>query len=237
MKNKEKEETMTKKYYMILDTETTSNAQTVYDIAYTIVDRKGNIVEQANYLVKEIIEHPFLKGILQRDKFSSKKYREIYADLYTHKKIVLPFLTIRQNIRRAIREYNCPVMAYNVAFDYEALTNMAQDLGKQSFFTKTTQIWDLQNIALHTLCNSCLYTVFCDENKFLTDKGNRKCSAEIVYRYITNNLDFEEAHTALADTEIEAEIFIACVNRRKKMHTELTGQIFRHPVWKKRCKK
>ena len=150
---------------------------------------------------------------------------------------MLPFLKIRQNIRRAIREYNCPVIAYNVAFDYEALTNMAQDLGKQSFFTKTTQIWDLQNIALYTLCNSCLYTVFCDKNNFVTDKGNRKCSAEIVYRYITRNLDFEEAHTALADTEIEAEIFIACVNRRKKMHTELTGQIFRHPIWKERCKK
>jgi len=227
-----------KKYYMILDTETTSNAKTVYDIAYTIIDRKGNIIEQANYLVKEIIEHPFLLGILKRDKFSSRKYRETYAERYANeKKIVLPFLKIRQNIRRAIRNYNCPVIAYNVAFDYEALTNMAKDLGKQSFFTKTTQIWDLQNIALYILCNSCLYTVFCDENNFVTDKGNRKCSAEIVYRYITRNLEFEEAHTALADTEIEAEIFIACVNRRKKMHTELTGQIFRHPIWKERCKK
>ena len=228
---------MTKKYYMILDTETTSNAKMVYDIAYTIIDRKGNIIEQANYLVKEITEHPFLKGILQRDKFSSRKYRETYADLYTNKKMVLPFLTIRQNIRRAIREYNCPVVAYNMAFDYEALTNMAQDLGKKSFFTKNTQIWDLQNIALHTLCDSCLYTVFCDENKFFTDSGNRKCSAEVVYRYITNDVQFEEAHTALADTEIEAEIFIACVNRRKKMHTEFCGQIFRHPIWKARCKR
>lgn len=234
--NKEKEETVTKKYYMILDTETTSNAKMVYDIAYTIIDRKGNIIEQANYLVKEIIEHPFLKGILQRDKFSSRKYRETYADLYTNKKMVLSFLTIRQNIRRAIREYNCPVVAYNMAFDYEALTNMAQDLGKKSFFTKTTQIWDLWNISLYILCNSRNYVKFCDENNYHSEKGHRKSSAEIVYRYITSNLKFEEAHTALADTEIEAAILIACLKRRKKLHTDYVGQAFRHPVWVARCK-
>ena len=226
-----------KKYYMILDTETTSNAKMVYDIAYTIIDRKGNIIEQANYLVKEIIEHPFLLGILQRDKFSARKYRETYATLYNEKKMVLPFLTVRQNIRRAIRKYNCPVIAYNMEFDYTALTDMAKDLGKKSFFTNNTQIWDLQTMALHTLCDSCLYSVFCDKHKLFTDSGNRKCSAESIYCYITNNPRFKEAHTALADTEIEAEIFIACVKRHKKMHTEFCGQIFRHPIWKKRCKK
>ena len=225
-----------KKYYMILDTETTSNAQTVYDIGYTIIDRKGSIIEQANYLVKEIIEHPFLRGILQRDKFSARKYRETYAALYNEKKMVLPFLTIRQNIRRAIRNYDCVVVAYNAKFDFQALTNMAQDLGKDSFFTKKTQIWDLWNIALHTLCDSRNYTRFCDAHEFVTDKGHRKSSAEVVYRYLTNNLAFEEAHTALADTEIEAAILLACLKRHKKLHTNYVGSVTRHPIWKTRCK-
>ena len=227
----------TKKHYMILDTETTSNAKIVYDIGYTIIDRKGNIVEQANYLVKEIIENPFLRGILQRDKFSSRKYREFYATRYENeKKIVIPFLTIRQNLRRAIRKYNCVVVAFNAKFDFEAVTDMAQDLGKKSFFTKKTQIWDLWNISLHILCNSRNYVKFCDENNFVNEKGNRKSSAEVIYRYITNNLEFEEAHTALADTEIEAAILLACLKRRKKLHTNYVGQVFRHPVWRERCK-
>jgi DNA polymerase III epsilon subunit-like protein len=235
-KPRERGKMSNKKFYMVLDTETTTEAKTVYDVAYTIIDRKGNIIEQANYLVKEITEHPFLKGILQRDKFSSRKYRETYADLYTNKKMVLPFLTIRQNIRRAIREYNCPVVAYNMAFDYEALTNMAQDLGKKSFFTAETQIWDLWNIALYTLCDSKNYVKFCDEHHFVNERGNRQTTAESVYRYITKDINFEEAHTALADTEIEAEILLACFKRHKKMHTDLVSFCPRHPVWKNRCK-
>lgn len=226
-----------KKYYMILDTETTSNAKTVYDIAYTIIDRKGNIVEQANYLVKEIIEHPFLRGILQRDKFSSRKYRETYAMRYENeKKIVLPFLAIRQKLRKAVRTYNCPVVAYNAKFDFEALTNMAHDLGKKYFFTKETEIWDLWNISLHILCDSRNYVKFCDANEYHSEKGHRKSSAEIVYRYITHNLEFEEAHTALADTEIEATILTACLKRHKKLYTDYVGQAFRHPVWAARCR-
>ena len=225
-----------KKYYMVLDTETTSNAQTVYDIAYTIVDRKGNIIEQANYLVKEIIEHPFLRGILQRDKFSATKYRNTYAEMYTQKNIVKPFLEIRRAIRAAVRKYNCPVIAYNINFDYKALTNMAQDLGKKSFFTAETQIWDLWNIALYTLCDSKNYVKFCDEHHFVNERGNRQTTAESVYRYITKNINFEEAHTALADTEIEAKILLACLKRHKKMHTDLVGFCPRHPVWKNRCK-
>lgn len=226
----------TKKYYMILDTETTSNAKMVYDIAYTIIDRKGNIIKQANYLVKEMVKHPFLRGIMARDKFSSHKYHEMYQVWYNDRTKVRDFLTIRRNIRRDIRDYNCVVVAYNAKFDFEALTDMAQDLGKKSFFTKKTQIWDLWNISLHILCNSRNYVKFCDENNFVNEKGNRKSSAEVVYRYITNNLEFEEAHTALADTEIEAAILFACLKRRKKLHTDYVGQVFRHPVWRERCK-
>ena len=225
-----------KKHYMILDTETTSNAKMVYDIAYTIIDRKGNTVKQANFLVKEMTEHPFLIGILSRDKFSARKYRDYYASRYTDRTLVRPFLEIRRNIRKAIRDYNCVVVAYNAAFDFEALENMAHDLGKKSFFTSSTEVWDLWNITLHTICNSRNYTKFCDSHDFVSDKGNRKSSAEVVYRYITQEIDFREAHTALADTEIEAAILLACLKRHKKLHTDFVGQVFRHPIWIARCK-
>ncbi len=235
---RERENMSRKKYYMILDTETSSDARVVYDIAYTIIDRKGNIVEQANYLVKEWMEHPFLTCILANDKYSARKYEQFYAERYANeKKMVLPFLEIRRRIRKAVREWDCIVMAYNVEFDYTALNRMADALGKKSFFTKSTEIWDLQRIALYILCDSNRYTRFCDEHKIFTDNGNRQCGAEAVYRYITKDAEFKEAHTALADTEIEAEIFIACVNRRKKLHTEFVGQVFRHHIWKARCKR
>ena len=235
--DRERENMTRKKYYMVLDTETTSNAKTVFDIAYTIIDRQGNIIEQNNYLVKEIIDNPFLRGILQRDRFSACKYKNFYQELYKNKNLVKPFLEIRRNIRRTVRKYNCTVVAYNASFDFTALNDMAKDLGKKSFFTKETPIWDLWNIALHTLCDSMNYVKFCDGNGFVNERGNRQTTAESVYRYVTKDTSFEEAHTALADTEIEAKILLACLKRHKKMHTEMVGAVYRHPVWKKRCKK
>jgi hypothetical protein len=42
-------------------------------------------------------------------------------------------------------------------------------------------------------------------------------TAEILYRYITDNLEFTESHTGLEDTLIEKEIFAYCVRQKKKM--------------------
>jgi hypothetical protein len=38
-------------------------------------------------------------------------------------------------------------------------------------------------------------------------------TAEILYRYLSGDNDFEEQHTGLADVMIEKEIFKACMDR------------------------
>jgi hypothetical protein len=54
------------------------------------------------------------------------------------------------------------------------------------------------------------------ENGYYTDKGNCRMTAEVCYRFISGNNEFIEEHTALADTEIEAEILRACWATHKK---------------------
>ena len=46
-------------------------------------------------------------------------------------------------------------------------------------------------------------------------------SAECMYRFITNDPTFKEAHTGLRDVEIEAVIMATCFSKRKKMRKEL----------------
>lgn len=48
---------------------------------------------------------------------------------------------------------------------------------------------------------------------FYTESGNYSTTAETLYRYITNNTEFEEEHTALADSEIEWEILKYCLQK------------------------
>ena len=42
-------------------------------------------------------------------------------------------------------------------------------------------------------------------------------TAEILWRYLTDDKSFEEEHTGLEDVTIEAQIFAECVRQHKKM--------------------
>lgn len=43
-----------------------------------------------------------------------------------------------------------------------------------------------------------------------TDSGNYSTSAETAFKFLTNNAEFVEAHTALNDSEIETTILLFC---------------------------
>ena len=57
---------------------------------------------------------------------------------------------------------------------------------------------------------------FCENNQYFTESGNFSTTAETVYRYISQNTDFIEEHTALADSEIELEILLYCIGKGGK---------------------
>lgn len=42
-------------------------------------------------------------------------------------------------------------------------------------------------------------------------------TAEIIWRYLIDDVTFEEEHTGLADVTIEAQIFAECVRQHKRM--------------------
>ena len=60
------------------------------------------------------------------------------------------------------------------------------------------------------------YKKFCVENGYYTAKGNCQLTAEICYRFVSNDTSFIEEHTALADSEIEVEILRACWATHRK---------------------
>jgi hypothetical protein len=64
-------------------------------------------------------------------------------------------------------------------------------------------------------------------NGFVSDKGNISTSAETVYRFLTNNLDFQEEHKGLEDVLIETAIFAKCVAKKKKMSRKINRGCWR----------
>ena len=55
------------------------------------------------------------------------------------------------------------------------------------------------------------YRNFCVTNNYVTNYGQNRYTAEVIYRFLTNCNDFVEEHTGLADCMIEKEIFRHCL--------------------------
>lgn len=55
----------------------------------------------------------------------------------------------------------------------------------------------------------------------MTEKGNIMTKAEIVYRYLFNDLTFIEEHTGLADVKIEYKILLKAFQTHKKLTARL----------------
>jgi hypothetical protein len=74
------------------------------------------------------------------------------------------------------------------------------------------QVHDIRGQVHKKLAFTKAYQNFCDEHSLYSDSGNYSTTAETAYRFVTKITDFEEEHTALADSLIELEILVACVD-------------------------
>ena len=55
--------------------------------------------------------------------------------------------------------------------------------------------------------NIPMFARFCEVNGFVTKNNKPQLTAEVLYRWITKDVDFVESHTGLEDVLIEKEIF------------------------------
>ena len=99
-------------------------------------------------------------------------------------------------------------------FDNRALntTQRYQTTSKFRYFLPYGVEWlDTLKMSRQLLKNNEDYGEFCYNNDYLTKNGQRRYTAEIIYRWLSGQNDFEESHTGLEDVEIERQIFEYCV--------------------------
>ena len=65
------------------------------------------------------------------------------------------------------------------------------------------------------------YREFCVANNFLTSNNQNRYTAEVIYRFLTNDIDFVESHTGLEDVLIEKEILRYCLELAPDLNGEL----------------
>lgn len=83
------------------------------------------------------------------------------------------------------------------------------------FRNKKYPLFDLWSLSCEHLLNNDDYKRMCIDEKWTTTSGKYfKTSAETAYRFISGNLEFDEAHTALEDVIIESKLFAEIVKKK-----------------------
>lgn len=223
---------MTKKVFAVLDIETVTDAKLCFDIAWILYDSKGNELERSNFLVSEIVDAPFAKILIQRDSFMKDK-----AHFYmNNNNFDIASLDVISDYFNSLAEtYNAQLVmcAYNAKFDYSVLNDNMQAYYGMDFFDDSIEIVDIMTMALATICDTNKFVRWCQLTNHVTAKGNVQTNAETVYAYLTRDTDFIEAHHALADCEIEADIYFKARKYRKKHHKQFAMPVFHCNEWKK----
>ncbi len=192
------------KRIMVLDTETCSLKGDVYDLGYTIADKKGNIFITRNWLVKEV----FTNGRKMKGAFFAAKMFNEYAVMLANKTVELtPWLKIVEYMRKDFHDYGVNVLAaYNLPFDLRVMTQTNKMLKGSTPILPTCLKLDLYRFAAMAKFSKPTYQRVARENGWVSKAGNVMTNAECAYKYCMQKFGFVEQHTALDDAIIETAI-------------------------------
>lgn len=205
-----------RKNVIVLDVEGMSGKRP-YDVGYIIADFKGNIYAERSFACLPCVWEN-LATTMKTSQETAKQmtHRNIREILETPDKYNwVTIADVRNSLIADIVEYNVKeIWAYNCSFDKGAMTRLFAD----DTLDKLGIVWlDIWSAIVMTKCLTKKYVRFCKSNGFVTEKGNCKTSAEVVFAYLTNNTSFEEEHTGLSDCKIEYRILLSAKATKKKI--------------------
>lgn len=223
-------------YDLVIDTETAPTRKVpmqlmaanslVYDMGGVVRDTKtGEIVHSFSFVIADT----FYNTSMMQSAYYADKLPQYHEGVAKGLWLSVPFKYVYEYVNNIIAEYGIKtVWAYNAQFDITTLNNTIHYYSNgwiKNFFAANIEIKDIW-ARCSNITGTKKYVSYCIDNGYLTDKGNPKTSAEIVYRYLTQNDDFIEAHTALNDAEIEAFILTKAQKNKKKAQKGI-GQGYR----------
>ena len=215
---------------LVLDTETCNIIKTdkvmpgnnlPYDIGFQLVEPStGNILLRRSYIVREIF---FGEAERMKSAYYADKLPRYYKDIAEGKRVIRSFFEIMNEISDICkREKVVAIVAHNARFDVDALNTCAWWLTgyHMKALPQDVEIWD--TMKMWNACKPAKYTAWCEENGYKTKHTppRDRMTAEIIYRFLSGEIDFAESHTALEDVTIETEILLACFKSHKAMAVE-----------------
>jgi len=192
-----------------------------YNFGYhLLVPSTGETFHARQYAISEIM-------FGERNRMASCYYAEkiphYYDQIGDNSCAVRSFFDVMNEITQVCKDYGVTaIVAHNARFDVDALNTTAAWLTDDQIthaLPQNIEIWDSLKMARAIFGKMPTYRKFCEDNGFLTKHRvpQVRLTAEILYRFITKDLDFTEDHMALEDVMIESEIIMKCYRSHKKL--------------------
>ena len=194
---------------IVFDTETTSiNKPFCYNVGYVVYDTDSEIkLVKREFVCEQVWHNPMLFTTA----YYADKRKEYVTKMRARKVQLEKFGYICQQMIRDINFFGIEcAYAYNSTFD-EKVFDYNCDWFKCNNPFDNISILDIRGNVHNKIAFTETFKKFCEDNNRFTEKGNYSTTAETLFQYITNNTDFAEEHTALADSEIELDILIETV--------------------------
>ena len=200
---------------LMVDVESTNSLDEpiLYDFGAWLIDTEGNSYEHVNWVIKEA----FFNKELMESAYFHDKIPAYLAEIRAGKREVKSIWDVYRFLRNVKARYpDVKLCAHNAAFDVRALKLSLRYLTKSFkrwMLPYGMEIYDSLRMARDTICKDEDYVKFCENNNFLTSQGRPQATAEVLYKYLTNDVDFVESHTGYEDVQIETEILQECYRR------------------------
>ncbi|MEK9954992.1 MAG: hypothetical protein VW577_06250 [Pelagibacteraceae bacterium] len=204
--------------------------QVIFDIAWAMHYKNGQIIDEPiNYLVLETMTTPDAKN----SHYQAKHYTDYIPMLDRQEINLMPWNNIVDEMHYTITENNVnAICAYNLGFDLTALRNTDMLInGKITEKMQEILNWKklcIWNFVCKTIAKSRDYKNASAIYDWYSRTGNMLTGAEYAYKFVSQNPDFAESHTAKQDVIIEAEILSACYDRKTTIpYNELNAQCWK----------
>ena len=203
-------------FVIVLDTETTNTLEEplAYDVGWAVVNLETEAVEKTeSFAVAEI----FLDKELMACAYFAEKVPSYWEEIKSGDRKLARLATIHKALAADCKTYGVTeIYAHNAILDNRSC-NLTQRYLTGSkfryFFPYDVTICDTLKMARKAFKNDEAYGEFCYANDYLTKRGQRRYTAEILYRYIFGDNAFEEVHKGVDDVLIEKEILFECLRR------------------------
>ena len=198
---------------LMIDTETTNDLECpiVYDVGYQIFTLADGVLCEKSFVNADV----FCDAELMASAYFADKINSYWEEIRDGQRILRKWFNIKKELAEDCQRFGVQfACAHNSAFDNRALNTTQRYIttSKYRYFLPYRIVWlDTLKMARKLLKNNDSYGEFCYENGYLTTRGCRRYTAEIIYRWLSGAAEFVEAHTGLEDVKIERQIFEYCI--------------------------